>query len=165
MSTTAPCSSAGCCGSSAPLAVITASIGSGARPSRPRSSANSPAAGGCAFSGVQSALGEPCSVPEPTSTQSAAARSSPMTNRSVSLSPLISRFERGSERMATMPSSVSTKFAYRSGGSTPNGAAVQRLELLRKVEGRQALGLVQELERVHERTSARKSWRSAGSSV
>ena len=88
-----------------------------------------------------------------------------MTNRSVSLSPLISRFERGSERMATMPSSVSTKFAYSERRLEPERPAVQRLELLRKVEGRQALDLVEELERVHERTSERKSCRSAGSSV
>ena len=63
--------------------------------------------------------GEASSVPEPTTTASAHARTSARTNRSASLSSPITACERGSRGTATTPSSDSTKFATTQGSSRP----------------------------------------------
>ena len=118
--TIAPASSAGCSTSSRPLAVRNATSGRSLFPSRRRSSANASAAGGYARSADHVALREACIVPAPTTTTSAQARSSPITNRSDSLSSAISLFDCGSDGSATIPSIVSTKLAKSVGPSKPS---------------------------------------------
>ena len=97
----------------------TTTSGAGGFPSAARSSANASAAAGNACSGDHTDPGAAAIVPEPITTASAHARSSPITKRSARLSPATSRFEPGTDGIATMPSIVSTKFAKTVGPSQP----------------------------------------------
>jgi hypothetical protein len=66
---------------------------------------------GKARAGVQRELGEAERVPEPITTASQQARRRPIRNLSALLAAATTRFERGSDGIATTPSSVATKFA------------------------------------------------------
>ncbi len=98
-----------------------------AGPSRRRSSANASAAAGIGpLRPSRRPSATPCSVPEPRSTTSAHARSRPIDEAVGLALAATSRFER-LERIATTPSSVSTKFAYEAGlGARPSGPPYSR---------------------------------------
>ena len=146
MSTTAPAANAGWAGSIRPLAESTTTSGAAGRPSRARSSAKPAAAGGQACSGVQTDAGEAVSVPEPITSASAHARSSPITNRSEVLSPATSLFEPGTDGIATTPSMLATKFAKTRGLLEAERPAVERREPVGQVERGEAGRLEQKLE-------------------
>ena len=86
-------------------------------------------------------------MPEPTTTASAQARSSPITNRSAALPAAISLFDCGIDGIATTPSIVATKFANSARLVEAERAAVERGELGGELERRQAVGLPEQLER------------------
>ena len=98
----------------------TITSGSPLRPIRSRSSANAPASSGNACAGVQAPRGEASSVPEPTSTASEQARSSPITNRSAALAREMSLFDPGTAGIAVTPSMLCDEFANTRGSSNPS---------------------------------------------
>ena len=99
-------------------------------------------------SGRQVPRGLARSTPAPMSTASANARSRPMRNRSASLSPAMNSFERGIAGIATTPSTVATKLAYRHVLGEAEIAVVESRELGRQRRLRKPVHLVQELERL-----------------
>ena len=115
--------SPGCDRSSEPLAVTTTVVGwAVVIPRRRRHSAKASAEARWTWRAVHSWVGAARTVPAPTRTTSAMARSSPITNRSGSKNPLISPPpDAPSVSNATTPSSVDTKFAITAGRSRRSG--------------------------------------------
>jgi hypothetical protein len=72
------------------------------------------------LAGVHRPFGDACSVPDPITTASAAARKRPMTKRSSSFSSAISRLARASPGIATTPSIDETKLATSRWPAKPN---------------------------------------------
>ena len=131
--TSAPSSSTGWSGGIDPEAVRIATRGlrvvgrarAGARRKPPRRAGNT-------VSGRQRPRAEARSVPLPIRTTSAAARSSPITKRSASLPPEISRFEPGSDGIATTPSMVCHEVGVEAPLRQPEVAAVEAAKPGRK---------------------------------
>ena len=148
--TIAPAANAGWAASTRPLRVSTTTSGSPERPMRARSSAKASAASGNACLGVQAPRGEASSVPEPTTTASAQARRSPITNRSAALAAAISLFDPGTDGIAVTPSMRLDEVRKHLRLLEPEGPAVEPRELVRQWKRRQPDRLPVDLERIHQ---------------